>query len=153
LVRKVITLSRRGIIKVRSPGDFSIGYRTVMGPPGEWFVAGYLELEKDLEGKAAAHMKEILAHRLATQPIELPNCGSVFKNPPGDFAARLIEKAGLKGLREGGAAVSYKHANFIVNEGGASARDIENLIQKVKEAVFAQHGIQLTPEVRIMGRE
>jgi UDP-N-acetylmuramate dehydrogenase len=89
---------------------------------------------------------------MATQPLNLPNAGSVFRNPPGDHAARLIESCGLKGLARGGARVSEKHANFIVNpEGAASAADIEGLIHQVKEIVLAKTGVELVPEVRIVG--
>jgi UDP-N-acetylmuramate dehydrogenase len=92
-----------------------------------------------------------LAKRAASQPISQPSCGSVFRNPPGDFAARLIESCGLKGLRIGGACVSEKHANFIVNLGQATACDIERLIFKVRDTVQEQHGVALLPEVRIVG--
>jgi UDP-N-acetylmuramate dehydrogenase len=93
----------------------------------------------------------LLARRKASQPIGLPSCGSVFRNPPGDHAARLIESAGLKGRRIGGAEVSQKHANFIINTGGASALDIERLIDFVRDTVEHVHGIRLQPEVRVIG--
>ncbi|MGD8512075.1 MAG: UDP-N-acetylenolpyruvoylglucosamine reductase, partial [Gammaproteobacteria bacterium] len=93
----------------------------------------------------------LLARRKASQPIGLPSCGSVFRNPPGDHAARLIESAGLKGRRIGGAEVSEKHANFIINAGGASALDIERLIDFVRDTVEQVHGIRLQPEVRVIG--
>lgn len=151
LVHTVETVSRLGINRTREAKDFSIGYRSVAGPPDEWFVAGTLFLKKGDTVTGALRIKEMLTHRAKTQPIHLPNCGSVFRNPPGDFAARLIETAGLKGLREGNAMVSEKHANFIVNLGNASAHDIENLIQKVKERVQKFHGIDLMMEVKILG--
>ncbi len=97
-------------------------------------------------------MRELLARRIATQPLNLPNAGSVFRNPPGDHAARLIEAAGLKGLAVGGARVSEKHANFIVNaQRLASAADIEALIEQVRRVVAAKTGVMLELEVQIIG--
>jgi UDP-N-acetylmuramate dehydrogenase len=94
----------------------------------------------------------LLTKRIAAQPLQLPNAGSVFRNPPGDHAARLIDACGLKGLRVGGASVSEKHANFIVNpDGAASASDIETLIEQVRATVLRETGISLVPEVRIVG--
>ena len=92
-----------------------------------------------------------MGKRIASQPLDLPNAGSVFRNPPGDYAARLIEQCGLKGCQIGGARVSEKHANFIVNVGGATATDIENLINEVQAVVRQHTGICLHPEVRIIG--
>jgi UDP-N-acetylmuramate dehydrogenase len=100
-----------------------------------------------------ARIKELLAKRIASQPLNIPNAGSVFRNPPGDHAARLIEASGLKGLRIGGAEVSTKHANFIVNTSGAAAADIESLIEKVRETVLVKQGVALIPEVRIIGEK
>ena len=93
----------------------------------------------------------MLDRRKATQPLGLPSCGSVFRNPPGDHAARLIETAGLKGHSIGGAEVSEKHANFIINRGDATATDIETLIEHVRRSVLETHGIELVHEVRIVG--
>jgi UDP-N-acetylmuramate dehydrogenase len=93
----------------------------------------------------------MLERRKATQPLGLPSCGSVFRNPPGDHAARLIEAAGLKGFRIGGAEVSPKHANFIINTGDATATDIEELIEHVRQTVIEEHGVELKHEVRIVG--
>lgn len=151
LVCQVETVSREGVRRKHGTTAFSVGYRSVIGPPGEWFVAGTLALHKGDATASSARIKEMLDHRTRTQPLSLPNCGSVFRNPPGDFAARLIETAGLKGLREGNAVVSEKHANFIVNEGGARPKDIEALIQKVMRIVKEKHGIELVMEVRIVG--
>jgi UDP-N-acetylmuramate dehydrogenase len=102
-------------------------------------------------GRARARIKEFLQRRIASQPLELPNAGSVFRNPPGDYAARLIESCGLKGRRIGGAQVSPKHANFIVNVDRASAADIEALIDEVRETVKAKYGVELEREVKIIG--
>jgi UDP-N-acetylmuramate dehydrogenase len=98
-------------------------------------------------------IKELLQKRVASQPLNQPNAGSVFRNPPGDHAARLIESCGLKGYAVGGAQVSRKHANFIVNEGEASARDIESVLRHVHATVLEKTGVDLVPEVRIVGGE
>ncbi|HQU14897.1 MAG: UDP-N-acetylmuramate dehydrogenase [Gammaproteobacteria bacterium] len=147
----VETLDRHGELRVRSPQDFRVGYRSVEGPPGEWFVAGHLRLAPGDPRTGSERIKELLAQRGMNQPTGQPSCGSVFRNPPGDYAARLIEQSGLKGARIGGAAVSAKHANFILNTGGASAADIEALIQQVIETVERLHAVRLQTEVRIVG--
>ena len=97
-------------------------------------------------------LKAMLDRRKATQPLGLPSCGSVFRNPPGDHAARLIEAAGLKGYKVGGAEVSEKHANFIINRHNASAADVEALIKHVQNTVAEAHGVKLIHEVCIVGR-
>ena len=103
--------------------------------------------------KQASDIKALLAKRNATQPTNLPTCGSVFKNPDGDYAARLIEVSDLKGVTIGGAAVSTKHANFIVNTGNATAFDIEQLIHYVQQQVLEQQGVLLSTEVCIVGEQ
>lgn len=149
-VRSVITIDRRGEVRERSPGEFEIGYRSVTGISDEWFVEALFEFEAGV-GASQETLKDMLARRKDTQPLGLPSCGSVFRNPEGDFAARLIEAAGLKGHRIGGAEVSDKHANFIINRAAASAQDIESLINHVKSTVAEVHGIDLVHEVRIVG--
>ncbi len=150
-VLEVTTVDRRGILRQRTPEAFSVGYRSVKGPEGEWFVGADLQLaEGDVEA-SRTKIKGLLAQRAATQPTNLPSCGSVFRNPPGDHAARLIEACGLKGYRMGDAQVSEKHANFIVNLGAAKASDIEALMLHVKGTVREVHGVDLVPEVRIVG--
>lgn len=149
-VRSVTTIDRRGDVHLRTPGDFQIGYRSVIGPEREWFVEALFEFDPDVE-VSQERLKALLARRKDTQPLGLPSCGSVFRNPEGDFAARLIETAGLKGHRIGGAEVSEKHANFIINRDNASARDIEELIDHVQGTVAKVHGIELVREVRIVG--
>lgn len=134
----------------RLPGEYEIGYRSVVGPGSEWFLVAELRFEPD-ETASTENIRDLLARRKATQPIGEPSCGSVFRNPPGDHAARLIEAAGLKGHRIGGAVVSDKHANFIINTGDATAADIERLIQHVRDTVASESGVQLQPEVRILG--
>ncbi len=151
LVRGVETLDRRGRSHARTPADYAVGYRSVQGPAGEWFLAAELELQPGDVRSAQGRIRELLERRAATQPTAEASCGSVFRNPPGDHAARLIEAAGLKGLRQGGAQVSPRHANFIVNRGGATAADIEALIETVRERVARAFGIDLQTEVRIVG--
>ncbi len=150
-VAAVETLDRNGRRRERSPQDFRIAYRQVRGPVDEWFVAGRFRFAPDAKRAGQGLLRRLLARRGATQPTQLPNAGSVFKNPPNDFAARLIEACGLKGTCEGGACVSEQHANFIVNSGGASAADIERLIARVQREIAARHGVQLEIEVRIVG--
>lgn len=150
-VVRVTTIDRRGRIRVRTPEDFVVGYREVQGPAGEWFLAVELTLACGDATEAQARMRELLESRARSQPIGLPSCGSVFRNPTGDHAARLIEAAGLKGRRIGGAEVSPKHANFIINTGGASARDIRQLMQLIQAEVERCAGVRLVPEVRQVG--
>ncbi|MGH8224059.1 MAG: UDP-N-acetylmuramate dehydrogenase [Woeseiaceae bacterium] len=149
-VRAVDTIDRHGEIRRRLPADYRVGYRSVVGPPGEWFVAATLGFDPQARPSMDT-LKSMLARRKDTQPLGLPSCGSVFRNPPGDHAARLIEAAGLKGYRIGAAEVSPKHANFIINRGAATAADIEALIGHVQQAVKDQFGIELVHEVRIVG--
>ncbi len=149
-VRSVTTIDRQGDVHERSPGEFEIAYRSVAGKEDEWFVEALFEFEAGV-GASKETLTQMLARRKDTQPLGLPSCGSVFRNPDGDFAARLIETAGLKGHRIGGAEVSTKHANFIINRAAASAQDIETLINHVQHAVAEVHGIDLVREVRIVG--
>ena len=151
LVRAVETIDHRGVRRRRLTEEFEIGYRHVRGPEGEWFIAAELQLHTGDGEASLARVKELLERRNTTQPIGLPSCGSVFRNPPGDYAARLIETAGLKGVCIGGACVSTKHANFIINTGTARAADIEALITHIVETVERAHGVRLIPEVRIVG--
>ena len=149
-VRSVTTIDRRGNVHERPRGDYTIGYRSVSGSEDEWFVEALFEFEAGI-GASRETLKALLARRKDTQPLGLPSCGSVFRNPQGDFAARLIEMAGLKGHRIGGAEVSAKHANFIINRSDATAQDIEALIHHVQRTVADVHGIDLVREVRIIG--
>lgn len=152
-VVEVETMTRDGEIHVRKPEEFEIAYRHVSGlQDNEWFVAATCRLIPGEKEKSLQLIKELLAHRADTQPTSEYNCGSVFRNPPGNFAARLIESCGLKGRQLGGAVVSLKHANFIINQhGGASARDIESLIELVHDTVHKQTDIDLIREVHIIG--
>jgi UDP-N-acetylmuramate dehydrogenase len=149
-VKSVTTIDRRGNVRERSPDEFTIGYRSVVGIEDEWFVEALFEFEAGV-GASQETLKQMLARRKDTQPLGLPSCGSVFRNPDGDFAARLIEVAGLKGHRIGGAEVSEIHANFIINRSDASAQDIEELINHVRDTVAEIHGVELVHEVRIVG--
>lgn len=151
LVVQVETLDHQGELRRRPAGDYSISYRTVIGPVNEWFVSVDLRLKPGDTETAQARIRSLLERRSETQPTQQPSCGSVFRNPDNDFAARLIEACGLKGERIGNAQVSEKHANFIVNLGGAKAADIEALLRYVQAQVQQKHGVRLEPEVRIIG--
>jgi UDP-N-acetylmuramate dehydrogenase len=149
----VQTVDRAGALHERHPADYELGYRHVQlrGHGDEWFVSGLFAFEPGDEAAAMKRMRELLSGRVATQPLNQPNAGSVFRNPPGDHAARLIEASALKGFTIGGAQVSPKHANFIVNLGGATARDIESMVDHVQLTVLAKTGVELVREVRIVG--
>lgn len=149
-VLAVATLDRRGVRHERDASEYAVSYRHVGGPADEWFLGARLRFEKR-PGVSNDDIRVLLARRKATQPISEWSCGSVFTNPPGDHAARLIEAAGLKGTRIGGARVSEMHANFIINDGTASAADIERLIEHVMQTVEQRHGVKLRTEVRIVG--
>ena len=149
-VATVRTIDRGGQIHDRSSQDYTVGYRSVQGPANEWFLEAKFRFDPDVTPSMDA-MKEMLERRKTTQPLGLPSCGSVFRNPPGDYSARLIEAAGLKGHRIGGAEVSPKHANFIINRENATAADIEALIEHVHQTVLETHGVNLQHEVRIVG--
>jgi UDP-N-acetylmuramate dehydrogenase len=151
LVESVETVDRHGNIRERNAGDFHFGYREVQGPPGEWFVAARLRFAAGNGQESRARIKQLLESRNLKQPTGVASCGSVFRNPEGDFAGRLIEACGLKGHCVGGACVSPKHANFIINTGNASAADIENLIEFIMSVVCARFGVKLQPEVRTIG--
>jgi UDP-N-acetylmuramate dehydrogenase len=150
-VVSVRTVDRSGRVRERVAAEFEVGYRRVAMPPGEWFLEVEMALKPGETAAAQARIKALLARRAETQPTGLPSCGSVFRNPPGDHSARLIEACGLKGLRFGDAEVSPKHANFIINLGDATARDIARLIDHVQAEVERRHGIRLIPEVRRVG--
>ena len=149
-VVEVEVIDRRGARRTRAPAEYEIGYRSVRGPEHEWFTAACLRFERRPDASEEG-IKAMLEQRRATQPIGEWSCGSVFTNPPHYHAARLIESAGLKGHRIGAAAVSEKHANFIINQGDARAADIEALIAHVQMTVRAVHDVELHTEVRIIG--
>ncbi len=150
-VESVEMIDAAGGTTLRRPDDFHIAYRSVRTPAREWFVAARLRLLKGSRAASLEKMRELLARRAETQPTNQATCGSVFKNPPGGHAARLIEASGLKGFCIGGACVSEKHANFIINTGTATSADIEALIEHVRAEVAAREGIKLQSEVCIVG--
>jgi len=155
-VARVEVLLRDGSFAVRTPADYTVGYRSVQRAGGDAldgiFTAAWFRFPLGDAAVARERIKSLLARRIATQPLNLPNAGSVFRNPQGDHAARLVETCGLKGYVIGGACVSEKHANFIINpEGRASAADIESLIEHVRDIVRTTTGVTLEPEVRIVG--
>lgn len=151
-VSEVKTINRAGVVQVRARAEYQPAYRHVQHPAAdEWFLGGWFTVPAG-DGKASAEqIKQLLAKRLASQPLNMPSAGSTFRNPEGDFAARLIEASGLKGTTIGGAQVSEKHANFIVNLGHASAADIEALIEHVKTTVRTKQGVALVQEVKVIG--
>ncbi|MCK4833565.1 MAG: UDP-N-acetylmuramate dehydrogenase [Gammaproteobacteria bacterium] len=151
LVVEVETLNRRGEITKRNASEFEYGYRFVSGLQDEWFVSATLKLEKQEAKDNTIDIKQLLARRAVSQPTGVASCGSVFRNPEGKYAAQLIEDCGLKGTRIGGAIVSLKHANFIINDNGATAADIESLIELIQKTVQDKHGVLLQTEVKIVG--
>ncbi len=158
LVSGVTTIDRAGALHHRRRDAYQIGYRSVKSissPADEWFVSAILRVPlgdgEHASEKSRNKIKQLLSQRIASQPLQQPNAGSVFRNPVGDYAARLIEACGLKGTRIGGAEISRKHANFIVNVGGASAADIEALIDLAQNAVREKFAVELEREVRILG--
>ena len=152
VVSRVVTVDRQGQLHTRDASEFKASYRHVDMPvANEWFVGAWLKLDAGGAHEATQKIKDLLARRLASQPLNLPNAGSTFRNPVGDHAARLIEASGLKGYLIGGAQVSEKHANFIVNIGDANALDIELLIKHMHETVLAKFGVALQQEVKVIG--
>ena len=171
IVARVHTVNRAGKKHTRTRKDYDIDYRHVQlkeevgsrksegphpstlipHPSEEWFVAATFNLKRGSGAESRAKVTELLKRRIATQPLGEPNAGSVFRNPPGDYAARLIEACGLKGRVIGDAQISDKHANFIINRGSARAADIEALIELAASSVKDRFGIELEREVRIVG--
>ncbi len=150
VVASVVMIDRKGQLVERGADEFEVGYRQVDGPQREWFVAAEFVFAPRAADEPS-NIRELLRRRNETQPIGQPSCGSVFKNPPGDHAARLIEAAGLKGHRLGSARVSDKHANFIISAADTTATDVEALIAFVRDQVRARFGVELETEVRIVG--
>jgi UDP-N-acetylmuramate dehydrogenase len=153
-VREVEVMSPTGARRRHlGPDALRFVYRGLRGlAPGSVVVSALFAVRPVPPEQVAAEVERHLAHRAATQPLDVPSCGSVFKNPPGRHAGRLLEEAGLKGARVGGAAISTTHANFIVNLGGASAADVLALVERARAAVEERSGVRLAPEVRIVGR-
>ncbi|WP_047539719.1 UDP-N-acetylmuramate dehydrogenase [Methylotenera versatilis] len=152
IVHQVLTIDRTGITHVRNAAEFVASYRHIEMPVrDEWFLGAWFKLDVGDANQSLKKIKNLLATRLASQPLNLPSAGSTFRNPHGDFAARLIEASGLKGYQIGGAQVSPKHANFIVNVGECTALDIEMLIKHMKDVVLEKQGVALQQEVRVIG--
>jgi UDP-N-acetylmuramate dehydrogenase len=157
LVSSVTAIDRAGQLHQRGRDEYQIAYRSVKsisGPADEWFVSATLRVPKGDGEKSRNKIKALLSKRIASQPLQQPNAGSVFRNPVDDHAARLIEACGLKGTRIGGAEISRKHSNFIVNTGGpgvTKAADIEALIDLAQNTVREKFGVELEREVRIVG--
>lgn len=150
-VTEVEILTRSGVVQKRLKSDFEVGYRKVNLAQDEYFLSATLALNPAEDESGAEKIKALLKRRGESQPTNKPTCGSVFKNPEGHHAAKLIESIGLKGYKLGGACISPKHANFIENMGHASARDIESLIYYIQEQVAEKTGIQLVTEAKIVG--
>ena len=152
IVHQVLTINRRGQTHVRNESEFILSYRHIEMPmPDEWFLGAWFKLELGKTEISQQKIKQLLATRLASQPLNLPSAGSTFRNPHGDFAARLIEASGLKGYQIGGAQVSPKHANFIVNVGECTALDIELLIRHIRDVVLEKQGVALQQEIKVIG--
>lgn len=150
-VKAVRIVTPAGEVIERSAGDIEFGYRRAALPAG--IVVGvWLQLKPGVRSDIEKVVKDYLRYRRDTQPLTLPSAGCVFKNPPNDSAGRLVESAGLKGARVGDAQVSEKHANFIVNRGNASAKDVLALIQKVRGQVARKTGVKLDLELKVVGQ-
>jgi len=148
----VETINRSGEIKLKQAKDFAVGYRQVDSlAKDEWFVAAQFNFTRGEVQAAKQQVQTYLQKRSKSQPLDFPSCGSVFRNPEGDYAARLIEACGLKGKQIGGARVSEKHANFIINCGNAIAVDVETLMQEIITKVESSSSVKLIPEVHILG--
>jgi UDP-N-acetylmuramate dehydrogenase len=152
-VKEIHVVNTRGdlIIRDRS-SELEFSYRKLNMEKGSVIVRVLFRLTSEAEGTVAKRISDYLKRKKESQPLEYPSAGSVFKNPPDDYAGRLIEKAGLKGKKIGGAMISEKHANFIVNTGGAKAKDILDLMYLAQETVKKETGIQLEPEIRVVGK-
>ena len=153
-VHRVLTIDLKGTVHERNAKEFVVAYRHVEMPVvNEWYVGAWFNLAVGDPEVSEQKIKTLLAKRLETQPLNLPNAGSTFRNPEGDYAARLVEACGLKGHMIGGAQISEKHANFIVNLGNATAHDIEQLIDLMRDQVKEKFGISLQQEVHVLGNK
>jgi len=151
VIQSVTMLSSQGEIISRGRDEMGFGYRTSSIPDGHCIIEASIVLRRDDKGKIQARVKELLDKRNRRQPLGLPNAGSIFKNPYEESAGRLIESARLKGKAIGGAQVSEKHANFVVNRGNATAADVLALMDLVTKTVLEVCGIRLEPEIKIIG--
>jgi UDP-N-acetylmuramate dehydrogenase len=153
VVAAVPVLSAAGEFRVRSREEMNFSYRRLVLDAGEVILAGEFRLRAGGGPAVRAKGEEIIRRRLNKHPYDLPNAGSVFKNPPEGPAGKWIEETGMKGVRVGDAEVSVKHANFIVNRGAAKAGDILALMALVQQRVWREKGVRLEPEIRIWGEE
>lgn len=150
-VTQLKTIDRYGQLHVHGPQDFQVGYRSVSHHEGKWFIEANFAFALGDGRHSRGTIRELLSKRNASQPVGNRSCGSVFRNPEHDYAARLIDACNLKGVAVGGARVSTKHANFIINSGNATAKDIEELIYRVRTTIEDKCGVSLVPEVQILG--
>jgi UDP-N-acetylmuramate dehydrogenase len=150
-VQWVDVMTLDGLVHRLEPFEIGFSYRRATLPSGAIVIEVALRVSPDRFSEERAMMREHLQYRMRSQPLDQPSCGSVFKNPPNDHAGRLIEAAGLKGTVHGGAQISSKHANFIVNRGGATANDVTALIRQARDTVQARFGVTLVPEVHPIG--
>ena len=150
-ILEVETINRQGMRRIFGKEKFDVSYRTVSIKEDEWFVACRMKLSTSTKTIVSERIKKLLKGRADQQPLGQLSCGSVFRNPPNEHAAKLIDQCGLKGKRVGGAIVSEKHSNFIINTENATSLDIEKLIEFVQKSVYKKHAIELIPEVRIIG--
>ncbi len=154
-VKALQTIDRQGVIRQRLPEDFKVAYRSVQGLKDECFLSATVQLQPSDQQQAEAgrlRIQALLQKRRDTQPTRQASCGSVFRNPKPLFAAKLIEDCGLKGLQIGGAQISEKHANFIVNIDQAKAADVEALIAVIMRTVKERYNVTLHPEVCVVGQ-
>ncbi len=151
VVQSIEMLSPQGELISLDRPDLVFSYRASSIQEGSLVIKASLQCTRETPQVVSKRVAEYLARRKAAQPLEYPSAGSVFKNPPGDYAGRLIEETGLKGKKIGGAMISPKHANYIVNTGGARAEDVLALMEMAKEKVREKTGVELEPEIRVVG--
>ncbi len=152
VLKEVTVLTKEGEVLVIPAKALELGYRTSVIPKNGWIVLGaVLQLKKGDQEQILARMEELKEQRITKQPLDLPSAGSTFKRPEGYFAGKLIMDAGLRGFTVGGAQVSEKHCGFVVNRGNATAADVWKLICEVKRRVKEMTGVELEPEVKLLG--
>lgn len=151
-VKEIHVVNPRGDVVVTKRSRLRFSYRALQIEKGSVIIGTCLIVNKNTEEIVAKLIAGYMKQRKETQPLEYPSAGSVFKNPPNDFAGRLIEQVGLKGTKIGGAIISEKHANYIINTGGAKAKDILKLMSIAQDKVRKETGIRLEPEIQVVGR-
>lgn len=154
IIENAVVFTPDGKVTTLSKDDLDLGYRTSKLQSTRYILlSAAFSLQSGNKEVISSAMDDLMNRRMTTQPLDKPSCGSTFKRPAGNFAGKLISDCGLKGMSVGGAQVSEKHAGFIVNSGGATSRDILDLVQLVKKTVFEKAGVLLEEEIRIIGRE